>query len=192
MKQLESFFWGILAALGALLFEFIAFLIVSMYQTAPNYSAADFMAFPAMLILAAALEEIMKLIVINNRVETYSLYRSFVFNSICVGLGFAATEIFFIKEFSLPGARDLHSLTMIALVHVSTSAYIGYRVAIKARKTAWFYVSTLAIAALMHIFYNGIIWTNHELSPIISTIYACFLAFLGIIFLIRVKAKLAQ
>ncbi len=191
MHQLESFFWGILAALGALLFEFIAFLFASMQQKTLDYSATDFLALPAMIILTAAAEEIMKLLVISKRVETFSVCYSFIFNSMLVGLGFAMVEIFLIKEFSLHGSQDLLSLIMITIIHISTSAYLGYRVAIHARNKARFIICTLMIAILIHALYNGIISINHPLSNVIAITYSSCLILFIISLLFKIKTRLA-
>ncbi len=191
MRQMESFFWGIIAALGALVIELIAFIyfsIFSFHQADISFSALFII--PKFIILGVFIEESFKYIIISKCVERMSLGRSYIINSLFVGLGFFLTEIGLASTTGvLPRANIL---TEVAIIHIGTAGLIGYIIATKNPKRLWVFLYTLIWASFFHGSYNFLI-TNRT-----STINYVIFALLGMLLLInilniiRINKKLAQ
>lgn len=192
MKQIESFFWGIIAALGAMSIELVLFLGYSFF-TDPlgNFSVEKYYSLPLIMLAIAAVEEIFKFMVIAKRIEFLSFERSFVVNASFVGAGFAAAELFFIQWYGFFDGSHARNLTEIALLHVATAAFIGYRVAIRNHKKVSIAFITIGGATLMHFIYNFLETFQGERFPIATMAYVAILLCASIFNLFRVKSKLA-
>ena len=191
MKQIESFFWGIIAALGALVVELIVFMLFSASSNQiANLSFSQLFSIPQFVIAMVLVEEILKYTVISTRIDILSMRRSYLANSLLVGLGFFSIELGLIL---ITGAvPQISILGEIALVHIGTAGLIGYIVATKNPKK----ISTFIHAKLLTIFFHG----AYNLLIIKRTFilnYAVFallvvLIFINLINLARINRKLAQ
>jgi hypothetical protein len=192
MKQIESFFWGIIAALGALGVEFAALLGYSFF-TEPygNFSIQAYFSIPFVIIGIAFIEELFKYLIITKRIELLSLERSFVVNSFLLGIGFAFTELFFIQKYNSTGTWTIQSLAEIALLHGATGAFIGYRIAIKNHAKFRSTILTLVSATIMHGLYNMLITIQNEYVRYIIAAYIILLTVMTISNLFKIKSRLA-
>jgi hypothetical protein len=185
MWQIESFFWGIIAALGALVVELVFFLAVSQDST---LSFHQFFLVPQFIIVAALLEETFKYIVISERIEMFSLRRSYIINSFLVGLGFFGTELALISNVgTLPAWQPLAG---IAMVHIGTAGLIGYLVAVKNPKKITTFLSAVAFAAFFHVLYNLLTLKSDQLGnyPVLLVLMA--LVFINIANFFRINRSL--
>jgi len=153
MTQIESIFWGIIAALGALVIELVFFIGSSIYiNPTMEISFSQFFIIPQFLVVAVCIEEIFKYIVISKRIERLSLEKSCIINSLFVGLGFFGVEMALIlMSKNLPG---IQSLIEIAIVHIGTSGLIGYFVATKNPKKITTFLLAIVFAIVFHASYN--------------------------------------
>lgn len=191
MAQIESFFWGIIAALGALVAELIVFIGFSAYTgITADISFSQLFMIPGFIIVGACLEEIFKYIVISKRIEMLSLNRSYLINSFLVGLGFFSIELGLI---SMIGAIPPINLLMeIAIIHIGTSGLIGYIVATKNPRKASTFVSAIVFNTLLHSTYNFLILDRTFILNYLVFTLLSFILFLNFVNLIRINNKLAQ
>ena len=72
MRQIESFFWGIIAALGALFIELLVFIGFSAIQNSGiRLSFSQLFLLPGFVIAAAFIEESFKYLIIAKRIDLY-------------------------------------------------------------------------------------------------------------------------
>jgi hypothetical protein len=157
MKQVESFFWGIIAALGALVVQFVLFSFYSMYTNpSGTFSFVRFFTIPAFIIAAACIEELFKYIVIVKRIDMFSLEKSYVVNALLVGLGFLAVELSLI---TLNGNHlpEKQVVIELAIIHMGTAGLMGYIVGTKNPKKISTFLTALVFAAAFHVSYNLLI-----------------------------------
>ncbi|HPN55119.1 MAG TPA: hypothetical protein PLB52_04320 [Candidatus Moranbacteria bacterium] len=173
----ESFLWGIIAALGALVLEIIAFLGIS-YNKNIDFSFSVFFSFPFFILIAAGIEEFFKYIIISKKIESFSLEKSYIVNSLLVGLGFFAVELELINISS--GLPNWNILSEIALLHIGTAGIIGYIVAIKNPRKFFTFLFALSFAVAFHAAYNFLVIKRAFLQN-----YAVF-CLLGLIILINI------
>lgn len=191
MRQLESFFWGIVAALGALFLQLVVFISFLTFSGKNEIISFDTLSLlPAFIIPFAFIEELFKYVIISKMIETYSLHRSFIVNSLFVGLGFAFTELMLLANVgTLPEKRILAEL---ATVHLGTSGLIGYLVATsnpnKIKTTIWI----LLLATFFHAGYNLLITERNLAQNYIIIFLLAILVFGNIFNLLRIESKLAQ
>lgn len=191
MKQIESFFWGIVAALGALFLQLIIFIASSIFfEGRKEISFETITLIPAFIISFAYIEELFKYIIISKVVESYSLHRSFIVNSWIVGVGFAFTE--FLLLTSVGNLPDRKILMELATVHIGTSGLIGYLVAIKNPNKVNTLIWVTFIATLFHAGYNALITKREFVQNYLIMFLLAFLVFYNILNLLRIKSKLAQ
>ncbi|KKQ53189.1 MAG: hypothetical protein US70_C0005G0023 [Parcubacteria group bacterium GW2011_GWD2_38_11] len=190
MAQLESFFWGIIAALGALIVELIVFIGFSMQTNQTNaISFLDLFIIPQFIIIGVCIEEIFKYIIISKRIEMFSMQRSYLVNSFLVGLGFFSVEIGLIMATGV--APETKLLIEIAIIHIGTAGLIGYMVATRNPKRMSTLIYAIIFAAFFHGAYNLLV-----LNRTFVLNYAIFgllglLVFINIVNLIRINARLA-
>jgi hypothetical protein len=192
MRQIESFFWGIVAALGALVLEFICFSGISAFfnSSSSTLSYSQVFLVPWFIVFAAFIEESFKYLIIFKRVTTFSLEKTFLINSFLVGLGFFSTELVVI---SLSGPLPaLHFLIEIAILHIGTAGLIGYFIFTKNSKKISTFFFAIMVAVFFHSTYNLLTLERNYFQN-----YAIF-ALLGLLILInatnflRIRSKLAQ
>ena len=183
MKQIESFFWGIIAALGALFLELAALTLVGIFFAPQKELTLDyFFSLNFFLPLAAIAEETLKYAVIARRIEYFSFGRSVILNSFLVGLGFAAVEAFLIYTKEIP-IINFFSLNLIEimLMHILTAGIIGYYVAVQNPKKIKTYLAAVGIAASAHLGYNIlIIYKNTFIYPLVFVL-------LGVLVIINLR-----
>ncbi len=156
MRQLESFFWGIIAALGALFVELLIFIGLSTYNSSmSNVSFSQLFLLPGFVIVAAATEEMFKYLIIAKRVDLYSLEKSYIVNALFVGLGFAATEFWLLASSGALPSRQI--LGELAILHLGTAGIIGYLVATKNPKRVSTFLYTISLVTFFHASYNFLI-----------------------------------
>lgn len=178
---IESFFWGIITALGALIVELVFFIAFSFYaNSTASLSFLQLFTVPKFIILGAIIEEFLKYIIISKRLENFSLGRSLVLNSFLVGFGFFATEIC-LSYFS--GAMPPSNLIVeLAIIHIGTTGLIGYVVASKNPKKINTLIYAVLLASIFHATYNLLI---SERSLVVNYTIFAVLGFLLIFNLIN-------
>ena len=153
MRQIESIFWGIIAAAGALFMQLVVFLTISTYQEQnQDFSFENFLIMPSFIVIAAAIEEIFKYIIILKCVDLYSLEKSYLVNSWLVGLGFFLVEFAMINQ-NYPTASN-ERLLEIAILHIGTAGLIGFTIATRNPKKIWTAIVAIFTATIPHLVYN--------------------------------------
>lgn len=145
MKILLSFFLGILAAGLALLAEsFISFFF--------TFTPLSFS--PVFLLPAAFIEELAKYLMIWKRAQRFDKRLEIIGQSLLIGLGFAAAEIFF-HFYNLKTKTDIFGwpYTGLLAIHLLTAALAGYWISRQENKLK-FRLSPLIINTLLHFSYN--------------------------------------
>lgn len=191
MKQVESFFWGIIAALGALILQLIIYIGFSIYPypAIANLSFSQLFTLPIFIVIAASIEEIFRYIIISKRIDMLSLGRSYVINSFFVGLGFFATELALtLTAGAVPQTRILIE---IAIIHIGNAGLMGYIVAIKNPKKISTLVHALLLTVFFHAAYNILILNRtFALNYVIIAILAAIVT-INIVNFFRISKKLA-
>jgi len=154
MKKLESFFWGAVAAGGAVVFQFVFFLATANF-IAPEakLSFDQFYTLPLVLILFAFLEEFFKYLMLTKRIIKSSAGRDFLLNACLVGLGFFAFELGLILNNG--GVIEIKRILAIATLHVVTTLFMSYFI-FTAKKPNLFNTGIwpLLLATTLHSFFN--------------------------------------
>ncbi|NTW26771.1 MAG: hypothetical protein HGA36_00375 [Candidatus Moranbacteria bacterium] len=191
MRQLESFFWGIIAALGALIIELVVFVIFSMSTSSvSDISFSQLFSIPQLIIAGACTEEIFKYIIISKKIDLLSLKRSYIMNSFLMGAGFFATELALI---SISGALpEIQILSEIAIIHIGTAGIIGYFVAIKNPKKISTILQTILVATFFHGSYNLLILNRTFVMNYAILGLLAMLILYNFINIFRINSKLAQ
>jgi len=162
MRFLKPFFFGIFAALGALLLE----LLVSFFLGAPSDLRPVF--FSKMNLLLAVIiliEEIFIFIFVYKNFQELknASQKEIFYNSVALGLGFSFLEIFF-NLFDLPSGQNILNLVLnftgITAVHIATAGIIGYSIMKAPKLNIVFIFRTLLIAFSIHFVYNYLIIYN--------------------------------
>jgi hypothetical protein len=191
MKQIESFFLGIIAALGALILELVFFIGYSIFTNQEsNTFFSQLFIIPQLIILGAFIEEIFKYIVISKRVEMLSLSISYIINSFLVGLGFFSIELGLMRI-----AGDLPpqaTLVEIAIIHIGTAGIIGYIVATKNPRKISTVFYALLVTTFLHSSYNILILQRNFIIHFIIYFLLILILLINFINLIRINKKLAQ
>lgn len=192
MTRLESFFWGIIAALGALIVELTVFIAFSMQGGQANaISFAQLFVIPQFIIIGVCIEEIFKYIVISKRIEMLSMQRSYLTNSLLVGLGFFSIEMGLIVTTGL--IPETKFLIELAIIHIGTAGLIGYIVATKNPRKISTFIYALISTVLFHGIYNLLI-LKRTLFVLNYTIFIllALLILINLINLVRINNRLAQ
>lgn len=191
MAQIESFFWGIIAALGALIIELIIFIAFSTSgNPTQNISFSSLFAIPQLIIIAAFIEELFKYLIIVKRVDVMSMGRTSLVNSFFVGAGFLSTELALISQASTLPPTNL--LIEISIIHIGTAGLIGYIIATKNPNKISTLLIAIILATILHSSYNLLVLkripiSNYAIFALLGTIL-----FANFINLIRINSKLAQ
>ncbi|GBE16490.1 hypothetical protein BMS3Abin15_00307 [bacterium BMS3Abin15] len=185
MRQIESLFLGIIAALGAVVLELIVLVIISIfadYETALtseslfslNAMPKTLSAFHYLLLTSAVIEESLKYVMIVKRVEVFSLDRKIILNSFLVGLGFALVEVVLIYGKISSGSAEFfyQNIAEIILIHVSTAGIIGYFIATRNPKKIRTFIKPVAIVVFFHLLYNLLVVyrDNYLADPLIISL----------------------
>lgn len=169
-KQIESFFWGILAALGALVTQVFLLFLASIFAFRGKNTSIDAFsvlnvdlffslgAFPFFVLITAILtEEIFKYLVISKKAAAFSARHLIIAHSFWIGCGFAAVEIFFIRA----GIGDIalkdfpfQELAEIAAVHICSAGAIGFFATIQNSNQLKTALMAVLSAFAIHFIYN--------------------------------------
>lgn len=179
MKFIKPFFWGIIGALGALVLEifFLGFF--------PDQEKI-FEAITLVLIASILIEEIFKFLMIYQLFRETEKVRDIFSGSLLVGLGFSAVEIFLLslkQEFS--GNYFYAGSAGIIIVHLATSAILGFLIARNNLKKAVAGIGFIFLAAILHLTYNSLIIYN---IPGIFVLFYLFFLALMLLFIIPKKS----
>lgn len=195
MKQLESIFWGIIAAISALFLEVLISTMVPILSGPEKELATNFSSpISFILIVSILTEETFKYLVIFNRIEKFSYGRMLIINSFWVGLGFSLVELTLIYgKFSvnLNMTFELKEIIGLILIHILTAGIIGYFTAVhKIRKHITF-IKAIVAASTIHFFYDAlIIWKNEFTDLLIFSFLAITIALIALS-IININKKLA-
>ena len=190
MRQIESFFWGIIAALGALFVQLLVFIGFSFFSNSQTeFTFSQLFILPQFVIAAAFIEETFRYLIISKVVEMYSLSKSFIINSLFVGLGFAATEFLLLETSgNLPNNQILSEL---AIVHIGISGIIGYLVAVKNPQRVWTFIYVVTLATILHSSYNFLIQKREFFQSYPILILLGLIILTNLFNLLRINRKLA-
>lgn len=192
MKQIESLFLGIIAALGALVVELFIFAIFGTASLDKNIIAQDVSSLNYLLVITVLVEEIFKYLIIIKRVESFSMGRILILNSFLVGLGFAGVESSLIYFRSAGGLIPYQSLAEIILIHIFTAGIIGYFIATRNPQKITTSIKAISIAVFIHLAYNiMVIYRNDQISIIILA-FLGGLAAINILNLVIIERRLAS
>lgn len=191
MAQLESFFWGIIAALGALIAELLLFIAFNAFvDPSLNITFTQLFIVPKFIIIGALIEEFFKYIIISKRVEMLSLSRSYLINSFFVGLGFFSTELSL--SWTANSTLQINSFSEIAIIHIGTAGLIGYIIATNNPKKITTFILAIVIATAVHAIYNLLISDRTFVFNYAVYLLLAIVIFLNVINIFRINSKLAQ
>lgn len=161
MNQLESFFWGIIAALSALIVEIIFYIIILFFMGETTASLSQSFTFPEFIAVFAFIEEAFKYIVIFKRLRLPSVKKIGLVNVFFIGFGFFLFEsVLIVSTKTLP---SLWPLLEIAIVHIGTAILIGGILIIKnTSKIVTNFVYAMAASLFFHIAYNFLSMDRHS------------------------------
>lgn len=148
-NQIQSLFWGILAAGAAL---FVELVITSFFDIDALESAGTLLVL--IIALTSLTEEVFKYIVVIRSIDPISFGRSALLNSWIAGLGFSIVEILFFyqKVLSENLIFDKIDLIKVGLLHIFTFGIFGYKVATKEDNKID--ISLILALTLIHLAYN--------------------------------------
>jgi hypothetical protein len=192
MKQIESLFLGIIAALGALVIELFVFAVFETTSLDKNIIAQDVSSLNYLLVIAVLVEEVLKYLIILKRIESFSIGRLLILNSFLVGLGFAGVESGLIYLRSAGGLVPYQSLTEIILVHVFTAGIIGYFIATRNPKSIATFAKAILAAVFIHLSYNILALYRNDWINIIILVFLGGLAVINILNLAIIERRLAS
>ena len=196
MKQIESILWGILAATGALFLEVLISTLIPILFGPKKELVTDFSSpLSFILIVFVLIEEILKYLVIANRIEKFSYGRSLIANSLLVGLGFSLVELALIYgKFSanLNLFSELKEIIGLVLIHILTAGIIGYFVAICKVGKYMTFIKVIIAASIIHFLYNALIIWQNEFTDLLIFSYLGLLMIYIALSMININKKLAS
>lgn len=153
MKYFESFFWGMIAALSAIVIQLVFSIIFSTLsgQTS-DASYASYFSIPSFVVAVAFIEEFFKYLILKKRIAEISSPKTFLLNVIMMGLGFFAIELALILKNS--STIQLRAIIEIATLHIGTTMLIGNFVFAESSKKISAAILSLLLATIFHSFYN--------------------------------------
>lgn len=152
MNQLQSFFLGILAAIGALFLE-IAFLNIS--EPLTSFSIEKLFSLNYIFFVPIIIEELLKYAFIYKALSRKSEGISLAINSIIFGLGFSAIETTLVYWNYRNGAGfDPFGLGGIIIIHISTSLLIAYFIGKNIGRNLLLTLQGFILALFFHSSYN--------------------------------------
>jgi hypothetical protein len=192
MKQIESLFLGIIAALGALVAELFIFAIFGTMSLDKNIISQNVSTLNYLLVITVFVEEIFKYLIIMKRIELFSIGRILILNSFLVGLGFAVVESGLIYFKSADNLIPYQNLFEIILIHVFTAGIIGYFIATRNPKKISTFILAVSIAVFFHLVYNILAFYRNDWINISILFFLLILLFINIFNLTTVNRKLAS
>ncbi len=122
MKYIETFFWGIIAALGALFLELVFFFVYQIFS-GQELSNTYFVATVPIIVLISFSEELLKVFTISKKLKNILPPGQIVLGSLIFGCGFFLVELFMMildRELALSNVLENF------ILHISTAGIIGY------------------------------------------------------------------
>lgn len=160
MKFLESFFWGVIAAFGALFLE-IAFSTV--YQITSSSGKEIQIGFLISTLPAIALislfEETAKLLVIARKVKSFFSGKNALLGPLLAGIGFSLVEIFLISVQKEAGLRNIIDTFIL---HSTTALIIGYFFLRSEKNIFLTGAKSLVLSWAVHFGYNFLVIKTSE------------------------------
>lgn len=150
MKYFETFFWGIIAALGALFLElviFLAYQIISGQVLSNTY----FVATIPMIVLVSFSEELSKVFIISKKIKAIFPPSRIVPGSLIFGCGFFLVEL---TMMILGRELALSNVLENFILHISTAGIIGYSIYNSSSKNPGALVKTFLAVWGIHFFFN--------------------------------------
>jgi hypothetical protein len=164
MKFIESLFLGIIAALGALVIEVaISILGIDKISFSLNLPWNNINDFSYLIALTAIIEEFVKFIMIVKRIETYSLGRMLVINSLILGAGFGLVEIGLVYFNSPRDPGSFQSMIEIFSLHTLTAGMIGLLLSRLNPKKISTGIKIIVFTSIIHIGYNLLSMLRNDL-----------------------------
>jgi hypothetical protein len=191
MRQLESLFWGAVAAMGALVFEMLAYILLNLKPQAITNDVNAFLALPQILFLAVIIEESFKYLIIAKRIEYLSQEKTYIINSLLVGIGFFAVELAMMHSQGIDLRANLTSLLEILIIHATTAGIIGYRIAVGNPKKLKTFLVTILTVTIIHGGYNFLIQNRTYFVSYLIVLLLVFLIIQTVINLLRISKQLA-
>ena len=148
MHKLKAFFYGIIAASGATVFQQLILITL-------NIETVSTTSLTPLLVFGALSEELFKFIVIYKIYSETESRKSFLLNSLLIGFGFSLIELIFKIWDKLPTVQVFYADYLgIIIIHIITAGVIGYFLTLKNSK---FLLSIIGItlAFLLHLAYNA-------------------------------------
>jgi hypothetical protein len=191
MRQLESLFWGAIAAMGALVFEMFVYILLNLKPESTTTDVSAFLALPQILILAVIIEESFKYLIIAKRIEYLSQEKTYIINSLLVGTGFFTVELAMMYYQGINLNANLTSLLEILIIHATTAGIIGYRIAVGNPKKLRTFLTTILTVTLIHGGYNFLIQNRTYFVSYLIVSFLVFLVIQTVFNLMRISKHLA-
>lgn len=193
MKYLESFFLGIVAALGALFLEFLALGIYEInFPANKEITGGIFFASIPFIAIVSIIEESFKYIVIVKRIKLLFSGRPVIFASLFVGLSFSVFEIALaIGQIGDSWTNQWQHLAAIIILHVSTAGIIGYLATISTIKKVTTSAKTILTASGIHFIFNFLVLNPDPSSNYIIILFLAFLVAINTLNITRIGQRLA-
>jgi len=174
MKIIQPFFFGILAAFGALFFQLAIRIIFIGDGSLPD----NFYTQISWLLLAVILiEEIFKFLLINKYRQEAENKKNFLLGSFLIGLGFSVVEIslLFSSEILTGPALYLGMLGVLC-IHLATAGFVGIfliQIDAASKKGGLVHLpSIILFVFLIHLLYNSFLIYNAQPYLIIAYLLA--------------------
>ena len=188
MKQVESFFFGIIAALGAIVFQLIFFILFSAFiDPAGNLNFSQFFSIPFFIFITAFIEELFKCLVIFKKIKSASL-KYLLIDVLFITAGFFSIELFLITK---SGPLQLKTIFEIGLLHLGTSVLMATIMSTK--YTKWLLIaSSLTLATAFHFLYNYSLSKSNLFLPYSAPLLIGSLFIISFFVSLRIQSRLAR
>ena len=161
MKLFESFFWGFIAALGALILEITSYIIISPFvDPKGTVPFSEFFITPKLILVAACIEEISKYVIIAKRFNVLTIDKIKLGNALSIGAGFFLFELMLILSTRVSPSPQF--LIEIAIIHIGTAGLIGGFLAIKNIRKIAAFAYAMALSLTLHSAYNILLLDRND------------------------------
>lgn len=149
MSYIKPFFFGILAAISALVLEQAAFIFIGdRMETEIAFKISW------ILVVSAMIEEALKYLLLYKNSAELNGKKEIIVSSFFLGLGFAMTEILlYLSGQNIVWQSAAWPLLGVLFVHLITSGYAGYLLA-KKQNVYVIAIRALIFNILLHLLYN--------------------------------------
>lgn len=149
---LETFFFGVLAALGSLIVIGIigALSVVTVFS---NFNSMQHLYLPKFITFAVIVEEFFKYILLRKKIGAFSKRIDFAASAFFLGLGFSMVELAFILFQNRNLAEVIPNISKLTALHLLTSVILGYFLFIF-RENKKLQIMAILPAIALHLTYN--------------------------------------